>query len=74
MPKIVGELYAALVFSTKPHAKILNIDTSQALAMKGVVAYYDANDIPEHCRYVGPVLHDEEVFISKKVIHNMFYE
>lgn len=67
MPKIVGELYLAFVLSTKAYAKILKIDPSQALSVKGVVAYYDANDIPDHNRYVGPVLHDEEVFVSNEV-------
>lgn len=67
MPKFVGELYLAFVLSTRAHANILKVDPSQALNIKGVVAFYDANDIPEENRYVGPVLHDEEVFVSKKV-------
>lgn len=67
LPKIVGELYLSFVLSTKAHAKILKVDPSQALSLKGVVAFYDANDVPEHENYVGPVLHDEEMFVSKKV-------
>ncbi|KAJ8673550.1 hypothetical protein QAD02_004812 [Eretmocerus hayati] len=67
IPKYTGELYLAFVLSTRAHAKILNIDASQALAMKGVVAFYDAKDIPEHNRYVGAIIHDEEVFVSKEV-------
>ena len=67
MPKIVGELYLAFVLSTRAHARILSIDPTRALNLKGVVAFYSANDIPEYNRYVGPVLHDEEIFASKKV-------
>ncbi|XP_014226482.1 xanthine dehydrogenase [Trichogramma pretiosum] len=67
IPRMEGELYLAFVLSTRAHAKILKVDPSQALAMKGVVAFYDANDVPEHNRAVGPIFHDEEVFVSKEV-------
>ncbi|XP_014214847.1 xanthine dehydrogenase-like [Copidosoma floridanum] len=67
MPKITNELYLAFVLSTRAHARILKVDPSQALNVKGVVAFYDANDIPEHNRHVGPIFHDEELFVSKEV-------
>lgn len=67
IPSINGELYLSLVLSTSAHAKIKNIDTSQALKVEGVVAYFDAKDIPDHCRYVGHIFKDEEVFASEKV-------
>eukprot|EP01087_Luapelamoeba_hula_P011226 TRINITY_DN3023_c0_g1_i3.p1 TRINITY_DN3023_c0_g1~~TRINITY_DN3023_c0_g1_i3.p1 ORF type:complete len:1326 (+),score=239.00 TRINITY_DN3023_c0_g1_i3:151-4128(+) len=38
-------LYAALVLAPVAHAKLLGVDTEAALAMKGVVAYYDAKDL-----------------------------
>ncbi|XP_008556718.1 xanthine dehydrogenase [Microplitis demolitor] len=67
IPHIDGELYMALVMSTKAHAKIIKIDATKALAIDGVVAFFSAKDIPEHNRWVGPVFHDEEVFVSLKV-------
>ncbi len=37
-----------LVFSHRPHARILNIDTSEALAHPGVVAVFTASDVPQN--------------------------
>ncbi|XP_066603767.1 xanthine dehydrogenase [Prorops nasuta] len=67
MPKMSGELYLALVLSTKAHAKILKIDPSKALAEEGVVAFFSAKDVPDERRWVGPILHDEEFFVSETV-------
>ena len=39
IPYTEGELYAGLVFSEKAHAKLLDIDASQALKMEGVVEF-----------------------------------
>lgn len=41
-----GMLYAAVVRSTRPHARILAIDTHAAAAMPGVAAVLTARDIP----------------------------
>lgn len=67
IPRVAGELYLAFVLSTRAHANILKIDNSKALELEGVVAYFDANDIPDDRRYVGPIIRDEELFVSKKV-------
>ncbi|XP_058793018.1 xanthine dehydrogenase-like [Phymastichus coffea] len=67
IPRINGELYLALVLSTNAHARIIEIDKSKALALKGVVAYFDANDIPDYRRQVGHIIKDEEVFVSEEV-------
>lgn len=67
IPHIDNELYLALVISAKSHAHILSIDASKALAVDGVIAFYSAEDISKHKRWVGPVFHDEEVFVSKKI-------
>ena len=42
MPRFEGELYLALVLSSKAHAKILKIDSSDALDMEGVVDFLSA--------------------------------
>lgn len=41
-----GQLNAVAVRSKYPRAKVLSIDTSKALAMKGVAAVFTADDIP----------------------------
>lgn len=67
MPKYAEELYLALVLSTRAHAKILRIDPTKALSIEGVVSFFSSKDIMEERRWFGPVIHDEEVFVSEKV-------
>uniref|UniRef100_A0A1L8DYE4 Xanthine dehydrogenase n=1 Tax=Nyssomyia neivai TaxID=330878 RepID=A0A1L8DYE4_9DIPT len=67
MPRFENELYLAFVLSTKSHARILSVDASEALAVKGVVAFYSAKDIPTDRNLIGPVFHDEELFASEMV-------
>lgn len=52
-----GMLFGKNVFSSYARAKILSIDTSDALGMPGVVAVYTAKDIPGN-RYVGHLAKD----------------
>src|SRR5215216_7840592 len=41
-----GMLHMKLLFSDRPHARVLAIDTSRAEAAPGIVAVYTAKDIP----------------------------
>jgi CO/xanthine dehydrogenase Mo-binding subunit len=41
-----GMLHMKILFSDRPHARLLSIDTSQAEASRGVVAVYTARDVP----------------------------
>lgn len=60
-----NELYLGFVLSTKAHAKILEIDPSAALKEPGVHAFFSATDIGDRTRnMVGPVWHDEFVFVD----------
>ncbi|KAK3284520.1 xylitol dehydrogenase [Cymbomonas tetramitiformis] len=59
-------LHAALVFSEKPHAKLLSVDAAEALAMEGVAGFFSAKDVPGG-NDIGPVLHDEQVFATDTV-------
>ncbi|XP_029462074.1 aldehyde oxidase-like isoform X2 [Rhinatrema bivittatum] len=45
MPVIDGELFLAFITSTKPHAKIISIDVSDALKLPGVVDIITALDV-----------------------------
>lgn len=67
MPKWTNELYLALVLSTKAHAKILNIDTDSALHLPGVHRFFCAKDLDDHANKVGPIEHDEYVFVPHTV-------
>lgn len=67
MPQFVGELYLALVLSTRAHANIIKVDATAALALEGVEAFFSAKDVPKDRKWIGPIFHDEEFFISEKV-------
>jgi hypothetical protein len=41
-----GELFGALVMSSKAHARLVRVDAAKALALEGVHAYYGAADVP----------------------------
>lgn len=63
IPKMDNELYLGFVLSSKAHAKILDIDASEALNQPGVHAFYSSKDIKEKDRnIIGPVFHDEFMF------------
>ncbi|EAT37368.1 AAEL010630-PA [Aedes aegypti] len=62
IPKYSNELYLTLVTSTKAHAKIISIDSSEALAVEGVHQFFTAADLTEDQNACGPVFHDEFVF------------
>lgn len=64
MPKWENELYCGLVLSTKAHAKVLSIDPSEALKLPGVHRFFCAKDLHGHANEVGPIFHDEKVFLG----------
>jgi xanthine dehydrogenase/oxidase len=66
IPNAKNELFAAIVFSTIPHGKIIEIDASEALKMEHVVAFYTAKDIPGENVW-GPVFEDEQIIRSEIV-------
>ena len=64
------ELYLALVLSTKAHAKILSVDTTDALKIPGAVDYIDYKDVPGS-NIIGHIINDEEIFATRSVsAHN----
>lgn len=67
IPPYKDELQLAFVFSTKAHAKLLDVDASAAMTMPGVVDFISAKDIPGHNMW-GPIEHDEEFMASEKVV------
>lgn len=67
MPFAEGELYLAFVLSTRAHAKLIKVDPQEALEQPGVVAFFSAKDLTSEQNTIGPIFHDEELFISETV-------
>jgi len=63
LPKM---LHAVVVRSTKPHAKILRIDTSKAEKIPGVTSILTSKDIPGE--NVIPVVFNDQPFLADGVV------
>uniref|UniRef100_A0A8C2W2I8 aldehyde oxidase n=1 Tax=Chinchilla lanigera TaxID=34839 RepID=A0A8C2W2I8_CHILA len=57
MPPVGQELFLAVVTSTRAHAKIISIDTAEALALPGVVSVITAEDVPGENHHNGEILY-----------------
>lgn len=67
MPKYENELYLSFVLSTRAHAKIISIDSKAAEQLAGVHMFLTAKDLNSEQNKIGPVFHDEELFVSDTV-------
>jgi xanthine dehydrogenase/oxidase len=68
IPKRKDEVYLAFVLSSKAHAKILSVDTTEALKIEGVIDYIDHKDIGEKNNHFHTVVaHDEILFAKEEV-------
>lgn len=65
MPFREGELYLSLVLSSRAYADIVSIDASAAVKMPGVHAFFSAKDMGDCVNRMGPIIHDEEIMITK---------
>ncbi|KAK4700783.1 hypothetical protein P7C70_g5458, partial [Phenoliferia sp. Uapishka_3] len=69
MPKVGNEGYGALVLSKRAHAKILKVDTKEALELEGVYNWVDHNDLPnQRANYWGAAAIDEVFFAVDEVV------
>ena len=59
-------IHGALVTSSKAHAKVINVDISDAKNCPGFVAYYSSKDVTGS-NNIGAILKDEEVFTTGEV-------
>ena len=67
--KLPGMLYGKICRSTKPHARIISIDTSAAKEVEGVfrvVTIEDIRTVIPH-PYYGPAFHDQPILADGKV-------
>lgn len=60
-----GMLHLKVVFAHRPHARIIGVDISAALAYPGVAAVLTAADVPYNA--FGLVVHDQPVLCGEKV-------
>jgi CO/xanthine dehydrogenase Mo-binding subunit len=60
-------IYAAILRSAHPHARILKVDVSEAMAMPGVLATLTGSEIPVNS--FGPTLQDQPVLADGVVRH-----
>lgn len=68
IPVQQNELFACMVLSTKPHAKVLSVDASKALDIPGVVDYVDHKDLPSpEANWWGAPKSDELFFAVDEV-------
>ena len=69
IPRYENELYLGLVLSQKAHAKIINIDPTEALGLDGVHGFICHEDLPTERNTLGvtDAYMDEEVFASTEV-------
>ncbi|KAH8352695.1 hypothetical protein KR084_005743 [Drosophila pseudotakahashii] len=67
IPRMAGEVYLALVLSSRPRARITKLDASEALTLEGVHQFFCHKDLNEQENEVGRVAHDEHVFAAGEV-------
>jgi CO/xanthine dehydrogenase Mo-binding subunit len=55
-------LHGKILFSDRPHARMVSIDLSQAMAVQGVVAIFTAKDVPAN--EYGLIMPDQPVLVG----------
>jgi len=65
--KRAGMIFGKILFSDRPHARIVNIDASEALALPGVEAVITGDDAPDIL--YGLYMFDRYIFAKKRVRH-----
>ena len=66
--RVEGMLFAKLLTSLMPHAKVRHIDASKALAMPGVVALLTADDVPQVTAPQEPILTNEPLYAGEPIL------
>lgn len=63
-----GMLFAKLLLSPMPHARVLNIDASDALALQGVEAMLTADELPGDPGSGDPALTSEPLYAGQPIL------
>ena len=67
--KMPNMIYGKILQSPYAHAKILNIDVSEALKIPGVIDIITAKDVPSLKYGLSPARYDENILCIEKVLH-----
>src|SRR5262249_42814198 len=65
--ELPGMVYAKVLRSIYPHARLVRVDASKAEKFPGVVAVLTRNDLKEKSAYYGPVVKDQPVVAMDRV-------
>ena len=63
-----GMVFCRLLLSTMPHARVRNIDVSEAMKMKGVVGILTADDVPEQNAPNNPILTNNPHYVGDPIL------
>jgi CO/xanthine dehydrogenase Mo-binding subunit len=63
-----GMLFCKLLTSPAPHARILNLDVSAALALPGVAGVLTADEVPEFPAPAETILSNEPLFVGQPIL------
>lgn len=68
--RCTDELYLAHVLSTKAHARLVNVDPSEALSMSGVIDFLCYKDIPAKNNYMllYSLQHEDETVFATDTV------
>ena len=66
--RVDGLLYARMLTSPMPHARVRHIDLTEALAMEGVVGVLTADDVPDAAPPRAAILTNEPVFVGDPIL------
>lgn len=66
--RVEGMVFAKLLLSPMPHARVTNIDASDALAMEGVFGVLTADDVPQRESPEQPILSNTPHFVGDPIL------
>lgn len=63
-----GMVFCRLLLSTMPHARVRNIDVSEAMKMQGVLGILTADDVPEQRAPNNPILTNNPHYVGDPIL------
>lgn len=66
--RVEGMVFCRLLLSPMPHARVKNIDASEALKMEGVIGILTADDLPATEKPNKPILTNEPHYVGEPIL------
>ena len=66
--RVPGMLFCRLLTSPMPHARVVRIDATEALAMEGVVAILTADEVPQRGGVDSQILTNEPHYVGEPIL------